>query len=76
MNMYEKLDALESVMMSLREAAEYAKELGEEYAMTVDCILDVRRELQLDADELKAEIEKEEDLETAALEREYYRSVI
>ena len=73
---YDKLERLESAICALEEAADCIKALGAEYGMSADCCRDIMRDLQAEADDIKADIEAEEDREIAALEREYYRAVI
>lgn len=76
MDNYKMLDTLNDAIYALEEAIVALNAIGVEHSNDTACCRDIIHDLRKEADELHAEIAKEEAAESAALVREYWRSVI
>ena len=76
MDNYRRLDTLQDAISALEDAMFSLKTLGVEHSNDCDCCRDIIHDLRKESDDLHAEIAQEEAAESAALTREYWRSVI
>ena len=74
--MEDRLERLESAIMALEDAIDALKLLGKHSEADVNCLKDIRKEYAAERDEINAELDAQEQVERAALEREYYRAVM
>ena len=74
--MEDRLERLESAIMALEDAMDALAELGKHSEANFRCLADICKEYQIERDEINAELDAQEQAERAALEREYYRSVM
>ena len=74
--MGDRLERLEVAITALEEAMSALADLGKHSEADVRCLSDICNEYRAERDEISAEIEAQEQVEQAALEREYYRAVM
>lgn len=74
--MWERLEALKSVIYSLDEAIESLEGLGKSAENDARCLRDIRAEYEAKADRIHAKLERENAEDEAALTREYWQEVI
>ena len=67
-----RLDNLEDAISALGDAIDAIVALGKTEVSDAECLRDIKRVYEAEAQEIRAEIEAEEAAEEAALVREYY----
>lgn len=72
--MAERLEALESAVFALDEAIDALEMLGKHSECDVNCLTDMKDAYKREIDELNEELQREQEREQAALEREYWAS--
>ena len=71
-----RLEALECAIGALEDAIDAIMELGSDNGADADCLREMKHGYEVEAQEIRAEIETEEAADERALEREYYGSVM
>ena len=72
--MENRLERLETAILALEEAIDALQQLGKHSEADAHCLADIRCEYIAQRDEIEAEMSAQEQVEQAALEREYWKS--